>query len=320
MTGAHGWNRRRSWLPAAACLAVLVALGACATPQGSEPGTSPSGSGAAPSSATASPPPERGITVVDSELTASERLTSESEGQVIELLEIRGGIRIVHDNVTVRNVRILHESARQGEYAVLIAHKDDGQCPASVVVENIEVIGDREVLAPGTKAVYGRCPFTLRSSIVHHAASGVRITDNTTIENNDILADHWVAGDDAHRSGIGLNGGAHNVIRGNTIVCEGEGCSAALSMYGDFAQVDDVLVEGNTLATNGSYCVYGGSLTSKPYPVAQDVRIINNTFSRQFFPTCGRYGPVAGVTSGGGPGFMWEGNTWDDTGGEVALQ
>ncbi|HSN43408.1 MAG TPA: hypothetical protein VLR88_05060, partial [Propionibacteriaceae bacterium] len=217
-----------------------------------------------------------------------------------------------------RNVRITQVSGRAGQYALVVSPTADGSCPRNVQIEHIEVVGDRDVLAPGTKAVYGECPLTLRSSRIDHVASGVRITHHTVVEDNYIRADHWEQGDDSHRSGIGLNGGAHNLVRGNTITCEGPGCSGALVLYGDFSRVEDVLVEGNLFATTGSYCVYAGSLGSKPYPVAKDVRFIGNSFSRRYFPTCGRFGPVAGRDHGGGPGFAWEHNYWLNTDAEVA--
>lgn len=301
----------------AVTLAVFLLLSACTgTPAGSGRETGPAGAGESEPSATPTPSP-RGLTVADSDLTPRGQVTTEASNQVVEKLDIRGGITISHDNVLVRNVRILQTSSRQGHYALVVSPKEDGTCPADVLVENIEITGDRSVLAPGTKAVYGACAFTLRSSRIQHVASAVRITNNTVIENNEILADHWEAGDDSHRSGVGLNGGSGNVIRGNLITCEGPGCSGALALYGDFARVEDVLVEGNTFATNGSYCVYAGSLSSKPFPIARDVRFIGNYFSRQFYPTCGRYGPVAGRTSDGGPGFVWQHNVWLDTGAEV---
>lgn len=267
------------------------------------------------------PTPETtGPRIPSSQMVPSPSLVSESEGEIIEGLDVEGGIKVVHDNVTVRDVRITQTATKQGQFALVISPRSDGICPSDVLVENIEVVGDIEVLAPGTKAVYGECPFTLRSSRIHHVATGVRITNDTVIEGNYILADFWESGDDAHRSGVGLNGGSHNVIRGNTITCEGPGCSGALVIYGDFARPVDILVERNVLSTTGSYCTYAGSSDSKEFPVAKDVRYIGNTFSREYFPTCGRYGPAAGRDSGGGPGFVWQDNVWLDTGEEVTFE
>lgn len=284
------------------------------------PNTGPTAGPSASAAATEFPTPQTtGPLAPSTALRPHASVETHEDGQVIEHLNIRGGIDIKHDNVTVRNVRITQVASGPGQYALVVSRRADGTCPANVLVERIEIVGDTKILAPGTKAVYGECPFTLRSSRIQHVATGVRITDGTTIESNYILADHWKQGDDAHRSAIGLNGGAHNVIKGNTVICQGPGCSGALVIYGDFARPEDVLVEGNVFATTGSYCTYAGSLDSKKYPVAQDVRYIRNSFSRQFHPTCGQYGPVAGVDSGGGPGFVWQDNVWLGTTEEVTV-
>lgn len=251
-----------------------------------------------------------GPTIPISSLKPSSSLKSEKAGQVIEGLDVTENIKIIHDDVTVRNVRLTMETAH---YGLHISKKNDGSCPQDVVIENVEVSGTAN-LDDESIAVYSPCPYTLRDSRIVDVGSAVRITHGTVIADNFILANHRLDESDSHRSAIGLNGGANHVISGNNIDCEGPGCSGALVMYGDFAQVQDVLVENNLLNSTGSYCTYAGSLDSKPYPVAKDVRYVNNEFGRKHFPTCGRYGPLAGRDSNGGPGFVWEANTWADTG------
>jgi hypothetical protein len=249
-----------------------------------------------------------------SDLKPSDSITTDEDGQVIEGLAVDGRIKIVNDDVVVRDVRINHVARESGQYALHIAEKSNGQCPSNVVIEFSEIAGDPDVLADNAKTVYGACPFTLRDSRIYDVGSAVRITNGATIEGNFIRANFYQEGSGTHRSGIGLNGGSDNTIVGNTIECEGPGCSGAFVMYGDFAPVRNILVENNLFNTTGSYCTYAGSLDTKPHPVAENVRYVGNQFGRKFFDTCGRYGPVAGRDSQGGQGFVWENNTWADTG------
>ncbi|WP_168211864.1 right-handed parallel beta-helix repeat-containing protein [Ruania zhangjianzhongii] len=238
---------------------------------------------------------------------------------MIEGVEVDGRVRIVHDNVVLRNVRINHIATVPGQYALLIEADPDGTCPTGVIVQNIEVVGDPAILDDQAKAVYAPCPFTLEDSRIYGVGSAVRLTSGSVIRGNYILADLSNEGSDSHRSAIGINGGSHNVIEGNTVTCDGPGCSGAFVMYGSNSRITDTLVTRNLFNTTGSYCTYAGSLDSKPFPTALDVRYIENVFGQEFFDTCGRYGPVAGLNSGGGPGFIWEGNTWEDTGDDVSL-
>lgn len=117
-----------------------------------------------------------------------------------------------------------------------------------------------------------------------------------------------------HQSGIRL--GARSTLIGNTIACDAPdvppdgGCSAPITGYGDFAQVRDILVQGNLVkATTGGFCAYGGSSSGKPHPQADNVRFIDNTFERrassQKTPaTCGYFGTVTSWVAEPGSEFL----------------
>jgi hypothetical protein len=70
-------------------------------------------------------------------------------------------------------------------------------------------------------------------------------------------------------------------------------------------------VEDNLLA-GGGYTLYagGGKLAST------NIRVLNNRFSRRFFPNGGGYAPVA-VFDPSGLGNVFSGNIWDETGQSV---
>src|SRR5690625_1201682 len=318
---SRGARRLVAAFAALLCAALLAACSPGPAPQRPSPEASPAAAGDVPG------PDSDGFPTMEStgplvprpELHPSDSASSEEDGEVIEQLEVDGRVRITHDDVVLRNVRSNNIATRPGQYALLIEANPDGRCPTGVLVQHIEVVGDVEVLDDQAKAVYAPCPFTLEDSRIYGVGSAVRLTSGSVVRGNYILADLSNEGSDTHRSAIGINGGSHNVIDGNTVTCEGPGCSGAFVMYGSNARITDTLVTGNLFNTTGSYCTYAGSLDSKQYPIALDVRYIDNAFGQMFFDTCGRYGPVAGLNSGGGPGFVWQGNTWESTGGDVSL-
>jgi hypothetical protein len=124
-----------------------------------------------------------------------------------------------------------------------------------------------------------------------------------------------------HLGGFLSNGGHTIRLRHNTVVCDapvnsvGEGCTGDINLFGDFAVVSDVVVDSNFLGANtgSSYCLYGGSAGSKPYPDANHVVITNNVFQRGKNAKCGAYGPVSSFDVKGA-GNVWANNRWDSGG------
>lgn len=249
-------------------------------------------------------------------LTPSGAVTTSADGQVIEGLDVATRIRIQHSNVTVRDCRVRADGP-DGVYPIHVRkHPATGVVPTNVLIEHVEIAGQPGV-GLGPPAVYSaQGNWTLRHADIHDVGSGPRLASNCTVEHSWM---HSTPTTDPteHKSGVGCNGGAHNVVRNNVIECDATGCSGALVLYGDFAPIDDVLVEGNLLNTTGSYTVYAGSVSSKPFPDGSNIRFIGNRFGRKFHPTGGRHGPVASWEPG--RGNEWSGNVWDDTGEPVEV-
>lgn len=142
-------------------------------------------------------------------------------------------------------------------------------------------------------------------------------------ENNCVIENSWVHGQggdpagQAHFSGIRMS--QNTTIRHNTITCDGlrlppaSGCSAGLTGYGDFAPVQNNLIENNIFyGGTSTVCAYGGSSQSKPYSSgARDIRFINNVFVRGASGRCGNLGAIFSFDSNA-PGNSWVGNTWDN--------
>ena len=253
-----------------------------------------------------------GSRVPVSSMTRSGGITSSYDGQVIENRDITGNVRILHDNVTVRDSRISFTST----YGLYVGKKSNGSCPTGTLYEYVEVDGrlaaenDIPVYSPG-------CGWTLDHAYVHQVGRTSRMTNDATVSNSYIHSSR--TGDSgAHRGAVGTSGGRNNRIINNVLLCEGTGCSAAIPMYGDFAPVDGMLVQHNLMATTGSYCAYGGSVSSKPYPNGSNVKFIDNHFSTRFMPKCGRYGPLSSFDNGV-RGNERRGNVWHETGLPVSI-
>jgi hypothetical protein len=141
-----------------------------------------------------------------------------------------------------------------------------------------------------------------------------------------VVEDSWLhdqfnpPGEAAHNNAFISNGGTDMVVRHNTLHCTAElnptggGCTADLSLFGDFEPIGDVRVEDNLFkanASSASYCAYGGHAPGKPYPDATGVVFAGNVFERGANKMCGVYGPITSFDPTA-TGNEWRDNTWDD--------
>ena len=237
-------------------------------------------------------------------------LSSSKNGEVISRVTVNGNLTIRHDNVTVSDVVVNGTNT----YMINVKRKANGSCPSNVRIEYTEVNGAHA--AENDIPLYSPCGYIFDHGYVHNVGRTSRLVQNTTVSNSYIFSNR-TGSSGAHRGAVGTNGGSNNQIINNVLMCEGVGCSAAIPMYGDFAPVNGLLVQHNLLATTGSYCAYGGSVPSKPYPLGSNIRFIDNHFSTRYFSTCGRYGTVTGFDNGV-RGNVWSGNVWQETGRAVS--
>lgn len=168
---------------------------------------------------------------------------------------------------------------------------------------------------PNGEAAIGSNDYSCVRCHIHGTGRGANMERNVTIR--DSYLHGWVYTEGAHQTAIGSNGGGNFTVVHNNLECQSEGCSAALSLYGDFAPINGALIENNLFNTDGGYCTYGGSTTAKPFPIGKNIRYVNNVFGKKFGPKCGYYGPVA--TFEMHEGNQWVGNRWAD-GGNVKPQ
>ena len=141
-----------------------------------------------------------------------------------------------------------------------------------------------------------------------------------------VVEDSWLhdqfnpPGEAAHNNAFISNGGTDMVVRHNVLHCTAElndtggGCTADLSLFGDFEPIRDVRVEDNLFkanASSASYCAYGGHAPGKPHPDATGVVFAGNVFERGANEMCGVYGPITSFDPTAS-GNEWRDNTWDD--------
>ena len=146
---------------------------------------------------------------------------------------------------------------------------------------------------------------------------------------NCTVTDSWVhaqGGDpdgQAHFSGMRME--QYSTFRHNSITCEatrvpGSGCSAGLTGYGDFAPIQNNLIERNLFYRGGgggsTACAYGGSSGSdgsKPYGnQAMNIRFIGNRFVKNSDNgLCGNLRTIIDFDRNR-PGNEWSDNLYHD--------
>lgn len=238
----------------------------------------------------------------------SGNITTSANGQVIQNLCVNGLIRIQHSNVTVRNIYMPFGPGNESNYAIRTEFTGD---VGNILIENVEI--DGQPLSNGIRSIAMNFPgvnsggLTIRRAYVHGVGSGPRFYNNDRIEDSIVKAD-WYAGSASHRSGIGNNGGAHCAVVRSRIECTGPLSSAAISLYGDNALCDDHLFQDNLFVATDGFITYGGSLSSKPYPVGRNIRFINNKYEFRTPYGGPLYGSMSSFSSGNGN--VMSGNTW----------
>lgn len=169
---------------------------------------------------------------------------------------------------------------------------------------------------PQGEAAIGNGDYSCLRCHIHSSGRGANLDRNVRIE--DSYLHGFVYTDGVHQTAIGSNGGSGFSIIHNHLECSTDGCSAALSLYGDFFPIEDVLIQRNLFNTTGSFCTYAGSVPGKPFPTGTGIRYLDNRFGKKFHSGCGIYGPVTSWEQH--QGNQWQGNQWQDGSGSVAPQ
>lgn len=239
----------------------------------------------------------------------SGRIVLSTPGQVFENKDVAGCIVVKASNVTIRNVRVRGASC-DNQHQI-----DTGYgAYAGILIEDVEVDG---MSTSGYGAGIGNSGFTCRRCNIHHVGQGINMSNDVVVEDSyihNMISEGNPATTGSHNEAIISNGGSGFVIRHNYLDGETKNASSSLSLYGDFSRISNVIVEQN-LFNGGGFCVYGGSVPGKPYPVASNTKFVNNRFGQRYYGSCGYYGPVTSFSSANGN--VWSGNVWDSSGAPV---
>jgi len=215
-------------------------------------------------------------------------------------------VQVMSRNVTITRSKVL---GRVGDGGITFGPGGQYDDQRALSLIDVEIDGSNLTGATDTQsAAVGQDSWSCLRCNVHHTLRGGSVGDSVTIRDSYFHDFKGVSG--AHMSATGSNGGENNVIVHNTFDCvsvNNQGaCSGAFVMYGDFAPINNWLIQNNWFASPGSYCVYAGSTgvaSGKPYPHGTNLTIVDNLWSKKYTPQCGQFGPVA----------AWEwnaGNSW----------
>ena len=239
-----------------------------------------------------------------------------------------GSVQVMAKNVTITRSKVLGRVGDGG-----LNWSPGGQFDETRNFKLVDVEVDGSSLTDPvdkTAAAIGQDGWSCLRCNIHHTLRGANFGTGVTI--TDSFFHDFVQVDDAHMSAAGNNGGQHSKIVHNTLDCQVQACSGALVMYGDFDPISDILITQNLFNSPGSYCLYAGSTpgSGKPYPVATNVRVIDNLWGRKYVPVypngqsgppfgprCGLYGPVSPGTWPSAAPSIWSGNKWQDGSGTV---
>ena len=159
---------------------------------------------------------------------------------------------------------------------------------------------------------------TLQRVEIINGQHSVSCYQNCTIENSWMHGQYLPATSSGHVNAFISNGGTGFTLRHNSAYCSAQatnfagGCSGDISFFGDFGQIQNVLVDNNLFHASDqiAYCLYAGASATKPYPTPLNVNITNNIFQRGVTNKCAGFGPATYYLPGAGS--SWVNNKYSD--------
>jgi hypothetical protein len=203
--------------------------------------------------------------------TSSGSITTSSDGQLIQNLNISGKIVVRHHNVTIRNVKITNPNG------VAISNNQGG---TGLVIEDCELDGTGNTT--GASAVdYSN--YILRRCNIHHFGEGPGANVNVLIEDNYFHSFTNQSATGAHQDCIQAEFGRNVTIRHNACWANGSYMNAAIVIGRQSGNIGNV-VEYNLMA-GGGYTLYMGEGKSR-----------HNRWSTVYYSKGGAFGPIYDVT------------------------
>ena len=251
---------------------------------GTAPVTGPTVTETKPPAAGVGVPAGTTLTVHDGDMHVS------TAGAMVSNVQVKGTLFIDAPNVTLVNVKVLPDG---GFFGIK-------QYGANLTVRDSEISGD-----PATPIDYGISQEAAGLSVTRVLIRGVNAgialgAGSVTVSGSRI---DQLTG--TSQTGIGGNGQTPNLMFSNNTILIDADAGAAIVLYG--TSYDGVTIQGNTLAGGARTLIVPGGAGS------QNVRVLDNRFSRMYYPDCGSIAPTTGYDPGQ-PGNQWSGNVWADTG------
>ena len=195
-------------------------------------------------------------------LTSSGSVSSSSNGQVIEELDVTGTITITHDNVIVRKCFVT-ATAFYG-----INHNSG----ANLLVEDCEIINPT---SSGLLAISGATGTYRRLNIHDSEGDNVKLGSNTNLHDSYLHSPNPT--ETSHNDGVQINSGSNILIDGNRIDGNFQGQTSAIIVQTSNSAIDNLTITNNRLS-GGSYTLY---LRDKGngYGIPTNVTVTGNTWA-----------------------------------------
>ena len=205
------------------------------------------------------------------------------DGQVIDALDVNGSIRVLHNNVTIRRVRVRNP----GGEAIWQDPSMGG-----LVIEDSELDGTGN---PGAESAVAFANYTIRRCNIHHYGEGLAANGNNVIEDNYMHDFTNFIAQGAHQDGIQAEWGDNILIRHNAIMQNVEGANSAIWVSG---QSHSNVVIDNNLVAGASFAIGLGNQAAAT----------NNRISTVYYPNGGYFGPFTYTSP------TMSGNVWYESG------
>ena len=232
---------------------------------------------------------------------------------VFEGFAVKGAINVMASGVTVKNVSISNFGDDIGGDGVnLVNNPDDVTIEHTDISSPYGTHGFKGIFA-GIKDIQGNAHGTrVLANNIADASTGVQIYAGLIRDN--YIHDVSFADSGSHLNGTTSNGSTVPLRIVHNTVFNPNDQTDAISLFEDFGVEANVVINNNLVA-GGGYAIYGGQNPGGPR--AYNIRITNNRFSTIYYPQCGSFGYIAAFDASG-PGNVWSGNVWDNTGAPVS--
>jgi len=228
----------------------------------------------------------------------------------------QGGPYLLEDQLIDSDIRLYNNVQMTIRRCKINGHVDIDSAGASLLLEDCHVDA-----GTWSNAAVGFQNMTIRRCDIEGGITAVNASTNVIVEDSYLHGQYIPPTGDAHAGGFLCSGGGNIELTHCTIVCDvldngdGGGPSNNLNLFGDLAELDDILIDGCYFpVTAGGYSVSLGHNPGKPFgDTPSNIVFVNNVLARD--PETGKGGAFGTVTSFlVGNGNTYSGNVWADDG------